>query len=490
MRASLTRAAAAVALLAVAACAASPDRTTELARIDQRAGYRYVTIDANGPKSVDKAAVLMSFSGGGTRAAALADGALRALAETEVGSANNQVPLASQIDVISSVSGGSVTSAYFALYGIDGLGNLEQNFLKRDIVGALAGRTFFNPGAWFQPRIDILSSYLDQNVFQGKTYQDLIAAEAPGRSRRPYVILNAADMATGGVFSFTQDQFDLICGDLAKLKVADAVSASAAFPVALSALTLRNHAPCAAQTAAAANPVSGWTTSDGAPAPVRIVNDRAADAAAGVAYPKAENVARFRRGTVALTYLNRDGDKKYVQLLDGGIADNLGLTQPFRLLTSPNESPSFLNQLNTGRVNKVLLVVVNARGESDKKFGESPTPPGVTDMLLTSIGTPIDGTSFQFLGQLDQLLDDRFKPKSIVLVDFDLIADRACRSYFHNMATSWTLPPRQVDDLIALGKAMVLQSPRYQAMVAALGGRVPPARPTVEEICARARLGS
>jgi NTE family protein len=65
--------------------------------------------------------------------------------------------------------------------------------------------------------------------------------------RRPYVVLNAADMASGSVFSFNQDQFDLICAGLAALKIADAVSASASCPVALSSLTLRNRAPCEAQ---------------------------------------------------------------------------------------------------------------------------------------------------------------------------------------------------------------------------------------------------
>jgi hypothetical protein len=474
--------------LALAACASSPDRTTELARIDQRAGYRYATIDANGPKSIDKAAVLMTFSGGGTRAAALAVGALRALAETEVGPANDQVPLASQIDVISSVSGGSVTSAYFALYGIDGLGRLESSFLKQDIISALAGGRVLNPTTWFQPRIDILSGYLDQKVFQGKTYHDLIAVEAPGRNRRPYVVLNASDMATGGVFSFTQDQFDLICSDLSQLKIADAVSASAAFPVLLSALTLRNHAPCAAQTAAAGDRRSGWQVHDGAPEPIRIVNDRAADLAVGVNYPKADNLERFRRGTVALTYLNRDGKTKYVQLLDGGITENLGLTLPFTLLTSSSEAPSILNRINTGRVDKLLLVVVNARGEGENGYGASASPPGALDMLSQSIGAPIDATSFQMLGKLDRLVDDRVKPKSVVLVDFDFIARPKCRAYFHNMATSWTLPGDQVDDLIALGKAMVLQSPRYKEIVTALGGTVPAPQPTVEQICARRGL--
>src|SRR5262249_13003032 len=149
-----------------------------------------------------------------------------------------------------------------------------------------------------------------------------------GADRRPYVILNATDMATGTVFSFTQDQFDLICGDLALLKVADAVSASAAFPVALSALTIRNHAPCAAQEVAAKEPKSGWTEHDGRPAPKRVVDDRAAKTLEGVNYPDAQNLGRFRRGTVALTYLNRHQKKDYVQLLDGGLADNVGLTVP------------------------------------------------------------------------------------------------------------------------------------------------------------------
>jgi len=71
-----------------------------------------------------------------------------------------------------------------------------------------------------------------------------------------------------------------------------------------------------------------------------------------------------------------------------------------------------------------------------------------------------------------------------VLVDFDLIADPGCRDYFHNMATSWTLPREQIEDLIALGQAMVLQSPRYREFVAALGAATPAPPRSVEQICA------
>jgi NTE family protein len=485
MRPRLRGPCACAAALLLAACA-SPVRTTELAAIDQGSGYRYATLEAKAPKTIDKAAVIVTFSGGGTRAAALADGVLRALAATPVRGGGGVLPLASQIDLISSVSGGSVTAGYFAMAGADGLGRFEQEFLYSDIMDTLIGRTLAHPLQLFYPRVDILEQYLDDNVFDHKTYGDLIAADEPGRGRRPYVVLNAGDMASGSVFSFTQDQFDLICADLLGLKLADAVSASAAFPVGLSALTIKNRAPCPAQQHAGTTPRTGWRMTPDGPEPVRIINDRNAEDQAGVNYPAADNLARFRRGTVALTYLNRDGRKEYLQLLDGGIADNLGLSLPITLLTSPSESPSFRDWANTGKANKLLFIVVNARSEADNDFGSRPRPPGLADTLLTTIGTPIDATSFQLLGRLDEVAPDRFKPKSLVVVDFDFIADPRCRARFHNIKTSWTLAQQDVADLIALGQAMVLQSPHYREFVTAAGGSVPAPPRSVEQICAAA----
>ena len=167
-------------LLLLAACA-SPVRTSELPRIDQNAGYRYAVLEQKAPKTIDKAVVILTFSGGGTRAAALADGALRALAETPVKAGDARLPLASQIDLVSSVSGGSVTAAYFALGGTDGLGDLETQLLHSDVMSSLIWRTLLDPAQLAYPRIDILEGYLDDKVFHKKTYADLIAAEQPGR---------------------------------------------------------------------------------------------------------------------------------------------------------------------------------------------------------------------------------------------------------------------------------------------------------------------
>ncbi|HUN47911.1 MAG TPA: patatin-like phospholipase family protein, partial [Stellaceae bacterium] len=340
-----------MALTLLGACA-NPVQTPELKEISQEQGYRPNVLDQRAPKPLDDTAVILTFSGGGTRAAALADGVLRGLAKVELPVRGERVRLVDQIDVISSVSGGSVTSAYYGLYGDDGLQSLEQDFLKQDVMQRLIARGLGDPGALlFQPRIDILEKYFDEVVFKGQTYQAMLDADRPGNQRRPYVVLNATDMTAGHVFSFTQDQFDLICGDLAQFKVADAVTASAAFPVALTAITVENRAPCAAQRNAAQAQRWGWSMVNGAPRPVAIENDTSGDRQAGLDYPSAGNLARFRRGTVAESYLNQDksAPKTYIQLVDGGVSDNIGLTRPIQMLTTSQAMPSFLNRLNTGR---------------------------------------------------------------------------------------------------------------------------------------------
>lgn len=57
--------------------------------------------------------VVLAFSGGGTRAAALAYGVLEALRDTRITLDGESQRLLDEVDLISSVSGGSFTAAYF-----------------------------------------------------------------------------------------------------------------------------------------------------------------------------------------------------------------------------------------------------------------------------------------------------------------------------------------------------------------------------------------
>ncbi|MSQ98891.1 MAG: hypothetical protein EXR85_06305 [Xanthomonadales bacterium] len=91
---------------------------------------------------------IVSFSGGGARAAAMAYGVLQELRDTNVIIDGQQKRLLDEIDQISSVSGGSFTAAYYGLNG-DGIFNtFEDNFLRRDVEGHLT-KSLFNPFHWF-----------------------------------------------------------------------------------------------------------------------------------------------------------------------------------------------------------------------------------------------------------------------------------------------------------------------------------------------------
>jgi NTE family protein len=95
-----------------------------------------------------------------------------------------------------------------------------------------------------QERIDLLIHYLDKQLFDGKTYQALDRPEASavscpqcgrhggGRS----LPLHAAQAGAN------RDE-DLLCSDLSQMPLAIPVAASAAFPVALSPVTLKNYLP-------------------------------------------------------------------------------------------------------------------------------------------------------------------------------------------------------------------------------------------------------
>ena len=143
------------------------------------------------------------------------------------------------IGVVSSVSGGSVIAAHFALFGPAGLDRFGPDFLVPDNTRTL-GLDAVNPITWLQlaitgsSRIDLVEELFDRQLFKGKTFYEL---NQPGK---PYLILNATDMASGEVFAFTPKRFDDICSDLDKEPISAGVAASAAIPIVFSTVAFQN----------------------------------------------------------------------------------------------------------------------------------------------------------------------------------------------------------------------------------------------------------
>ena len=445
------------------------------------------------PGELPDTLVVVTASGGGTRATALAMSVLRAMDKIKLASGHS---LADEIDIISSVSGGSVTAGYFALYGTAGLPTLENNFVRQDGMRALlvAGLNPFGLATLATPskeRIDLLVDYLDRQLFNNVTFDKLIE-----RNRRPYLILNAADMVEGTPFPFTQYTMDLLCSDLTKVKLSTAVAASAAFPVALSPITLKNYRtptnvpPC---------PVSkpGWL----GPAqdtkwyldPPRVAWQRTASAYA-------------------------DGQKQFIHLLDGGIADNLGVSEPYRLLTSDDVSPPFKQNILSGKIKKIVFIMINARSFAPSALDNTQATPNALSMLTASIGSSIDRATFSTSERIRSLLTERFRGMAddidrearrpgrpmpeillkqaanlrtvagntqFITVDFDAIADPQCRAAYHSIQTSWALSDIQLKGLNAMGEALLAQDPSFPAAMRAVNAQ-PLAQPlsTVPQACA------
>jgi NTE family protein len=469
---------------AVLAGCAYPTRNEPASNLAANSGYRWSKLkDAADASTL----VIVSASGGGTRAATLEMSVLRAMAQIRLPAGGT---LADGIDMLSSVSGGSVTAAYFALHGTQGLAELERRFIRQDGIRALllsglnpAGLTRLSTPA--AERIDVLIDYLDDTLFtRGETYADLLAL-----GKRPYLILNAADMVEGVPFPFTQNNFDLLCSDLAQMKLSTAVAASAAFPVALSPLTLTNYSPCPAQQALPAWPPA-WAQAD-----------------AGAAW--LDNPERASRGRVQLAYAAGNAaaaPKAYLHLLDGGITDNLGVAEPYRVLTGDGAPPQFLTAIAQGDIQRIVFIMINARSFAPSSLDQDPATPGIIDMLMASINSSIDRASAGAAQKLRSALNDAFvraaddiqaaqpgmaarlrtmpQRTHLLEIDFDAIEDPVCRRYFHSIGTSWNNSSEQIDNLLKIGGALLADHPRFPAMLQTLQARLDGALPSTQAVCA------
>jgi NTE family protein len=454
--------------LLLGACA-SYQVNPKLDHYGPQAGYRFDNLGA--PGNPDELFVILTFSGGGTRAAALSYGILEKLRDTRFKWQGQERSLLNEVDAISSVSGGSFTAAYFGLFGNGIFNDFEQRFLYRDIEAELKG-LLMSPVQWIKllspdySRTDMAVDFYDREIFRGSRFSDLVQ-----KARRPFIMINATDMTIGSRFTFVQEQFDPICSDLAGVTMAKAVTASSCFPVAFAPLTLNNYAgQCEFK-----EPLWVKTAMDD----LQL------------------NPSRFRRAQVLRSYT--DGTARpFLHLLDGGVADNIGLRGPLAGIMSNDPEWSILNRIDLGKVAKLVVIVVDAKTDPLVDFDKYSRPPGLVDVLTKISTVPMDNYSFDTVQALrdafKQWVKDQLNYKSCqkvlqinqcpdkempypppapvqvypIYIGFDQIADLQRRTYFQTMATSFKLPARQIDDLRKIGPELLAQSEEFKALMDAL----------------------
>ena len=426
-----------------------------LAKYDPKGGYRYTPPPPEAPAS--DVTVLLFFSGGGKRAAALAYGVLRELASTPSGPGGGSRRLLDDVEIISSVSGGSFTAAYYALHHDGIFSSYEERFLKRSVNGALIGRTV-NPVRWpslaspYYGRSDLAADYYDDKVFEHATYADLLRAGG-----RPLLLINATDMANGEQFAFSQIRFDLIGADLASFPLARAVAASSATPLLLTPLTLQNHA-------GSAGPVQS-----------AFLSDPAMNSAQSA---WAQEIRRVIR-----SYTDAQ-ERPFIHLVDGGLSDNLGVRSIMDAALLNGGLAGLADRIGMPLRKRLVVVVVNAATRCGTEWGKKEEVPGIfrsIDQLGDNIGQQVNrhtlesfrhildawrsGAQAEAIGYGPAAQPDYY----LVTVTFDQLTDRAEQEFFQNLPTTLTLPDEAVDRLTAVGGSLLRRSPEFRRFLEDLG---------------------
>ncbi len=396
---------------------------------------------------------VVAFSGGGMRAAALAYGVLEALRDTRFEWDGRPTTLLDQVDVLSGVSGGAMTAAYYAAYGARTFSAFKRQFLLRDfesdlLSGAVAPRTSYRLSSPWFGRGNVLAEELDRVLFHGMTYGQL----AEGRSG-PMLYLTASDLSLGKSFEFTRDQFRLMCSDIGTVPLAVATAASSAVPVLFSPITLKNYAG-ACSSHLPPRPTEARTRAER-----RVLRDLAAQA----------------------TYRDRSL-RPYIHLVDGGLADNLGLKRIADDIGMAGGLGPALEHGGASHVRKIVFLSVDAERANSFSVDQSGDVPSLIALykaiefgfVSRNTQETYDLFARTVAGWRDEIRSDLRKGRGPFARDAEIYdirvglrayPDPGVRKALLAVPTSFTLAPAQVDELIAAAPKLLEVNPEYQRLL-------------------------
>ena len=445
---------------ALTACAHYPfNQQSEIYNSDT--GYRFDNLSHE--DNSDSLFICLAFSGGGTRAAAFSYGILDELFRTKIVHNGVEKSLLDEVDCISSVSGGSFTAAYYGLFGEQLFADFRTEFLEKDIQGAIGGRVF-SPANWFRlaspnfSRIDIAAELYDEEIFKGKHFGNL---QDRGR---PFLILNATNLESGTRFDFTHLHFDAMGSDLENYPVARAVAASSAFPILLSPISLENY-PRA----------SGYSPPwwyEGALESLHSSRYR---------YQAAKDLSYYF-----------DKDHRYIHLMDGGLADNIGVRGIYHAF-----SRGFIRtRINDNMIDRLVVIVVNAATDPHEKLSERESPPDLVEVATKTATISLDNYSIESITLMVESLRQRVRAQQDLTACQEIL-DQNCPNppdlptfenmidpyiielnfagaaeldgenpdYYLNLPTSFKLDQQQIERLVNIGPKLLRSSPQYRCLI-------------------------
>lgn len=403
--------------------------------------------------------VALSFSGGGTRAAAFSFGVLEQLARTPAARGE----LIDRVSVVSGVSGGAITAAYFGLKGRAALADFRDQFLVQDLMSQLRTDVSLvnisralSGGANTDER---LRAWLNTHLYHDATFGTLLARG------RPITLINATDIYSRTPFLFVPATFAALCSDIAEYPIAAGVAASAAVPGAFAPIVVEAF-PDRCRT----------------PLPPEI--QRAANDPAGspLVHAYARSLERIRTGQL-----------KYVKLLDGGLVDNYGLSGMTIAMSMPGRPYGPLQPRDAVNLRRLMFLVVDSGRGPQGGWGQTVEGPSGTELISAVIDAVIDANTHSSYAAFEATMKNwreglirwrcglgsaevaelrgragpwncRDVKITIGRVSFDQF-DAARAKRLNDAPTSFTLPAETVDELRRAGGDALQANPTFQAFL-------------------------
>jgi hypothetical protein len=208
--------------------------------------------------------------------------------------------------------------------------------------------------------------------------------------------------------------------------------------------------------------------------------------------------------------------RPYIHLLDGGLADNIGLRGPYMALSSDASPWSVLSKINQGRVRRVVVITANAKTKASHDWDQRRRAPGIVSVLGFVASGPMDNYSFDTVQMVRDFFTQRnADAKSVnacavrikdacgitradqlrvvdffaVELSFDAVADDALRGCLENLPTSFTLPEKTVGLLRVVARSLLMGSKDFHAAMGTIDPAWTPSPVTLDpalqaEVCA------
>ncbi|MCW8949409.1 MAG: patatin-like phospholipase family protein [Sedimenticola sp.] len=404
------------------------------------------------PKASESTLLLLTISGGGSRASAFAYGVLEALRNSPASDQAGSPSLLDKVNMISAVSGGSIIAAYYGLHGDKLFSGFREDFLEQDVRDELRERmlslenlsrlssTTFGSG-------DILDEYLREKLFDDHPISELFDEQGP------IVIINATDLFKGSRFGFTPELFSLICSDTEQFPVARAVAASSAVPLIFTPIILNNRAG-----------------SCNYPTPTWIQQGLA---------EKTVNPRRHRLARSWDLYLHQ-AEHPYIHLLDGGLSDNLGLRAIMDQVIIHDGLVNTLKSQALGGIQRIVLIKIDAAASLPTEWEKAPDHPPQSVILNAASTTPLRNYNFEtkdylhsqmstWLQQNDDSPDCQDTSScqlELFFIDINLedATEQLNGMALSTIPTDFNLPENGAEKLIQAGQRLLVQHPEFRRL--------------------------